>query len=60
MQKKVKLTSVEVDEELFTAFKSTKVIHKTSFKEILDRSIYLFIKDEDFRKKIKSQLDITL
>ena len=58
--KKQKLTSVKVDEELFDSFKIECVKRKFSFQKLADRSLYLYLTDEDFRKKINSQVDLQL
>ena len=58
--KKQKLTSVKVDEELFDSFKIECVKRKFSFQKLADRSLYLFLTDEDFRKKINSQKNLDL
>ena len=58
--KKQKLTSVKVDEELFDSFKIECVKRKFSFQKLADRSLFLYLSDEDFRKKINSQVDLQL
>jgi hypothetical protein len=51
MQKKV-LTSVKVSEDQFTEMKIKMISTKFSLQKLVDRSIYLYLNDEDFRKKI--------
>lgn len=56
----MKLTSVNVHEELFTEFKVLGVRHKMSFQKLADRTLYLYITDEAFRAKIHNQLNLRL
>ena len=46
------LTSVKVKSDLFENFKIECVKRKFSFQKLSDRAIYLFLTDEDFRRKI--------
>lgn len=56
----MKLTSVNVHEDLFTEFKVLGVRHKMSFQKLADRALYLYITDEDFQKRIHNQLNLRL
>jgi hypothetical protein len=49
------LTSVKVQPDLFNAFRVECVKRKFSFQKLADRAIYLYLTDEDFRKKITNQ-----
>lgn len=60
MQKGTKLTSVEVQEDLYMKFKSVAPLHKMTFKKLLDRSIYLYLKDIEFKNKVDSQTEVKL
>ena len=56
----LQLTSVKVHRNLFEEFKIECVKRKFSFQKLADRSLYLFLTDEDFRKKINSQIKLDL
>ena len=56
----LQLTSVKVHRHLFDQFKIECVKRKFSFQKLADRSLYLFLTDEDFRKKINSQKNLDL
>jgi len=54
MSDKQKLTSVKIDEDLFNDFKVECIKRKFSFQKLAERAIDLYMKDEDFRKKVHS------
>jgi hypothetical protein len=51
-EKKQKLTSVKIDEDLFNDFKVECIKRKFSFQKLAERAIDLYMDDEEFRKKI--------
>ena len=55
---KMTLTSVKVQSNLFDDFKVECVRRKFSFQKLADRSIFLYLTDEDFRKKINNQTNL--
>ena len=57
-QKEMTLTSVKVQSGLFEDFKIECVKRKFSFQKLADRSLFLYLTDEDFRKKINSQVNL--
>ena len=59
-KKPMTLTSVKVQSDLFENFKIECVKRKFSFQKLADRAIYLYLTDDDFRKKITNQLNIDL
>lgn len=59
-QKEMTLTSVKVKSDLFDEFKIECVKRKFSFQKLADRSLFLYLTDEDFRKRINSQVNLTL
>tara|TARA_R110001606_G_scaffold73050_8_gene168336 strand:+ start:373 stop:564 length:192 start_codon:yes stop_codon:yes gene_type:complete len=59
-QREMTLTSVKVQSDLFENFKIECVKRKFSFQKLSDRSLFLYLTDEDFRKKINSQSNIEL
>jgi len=56
--KEMTLTSVKVKSDLFEDFKIECVKRKFSFQKLADRSLFLYLTDEDFRKKINSQVNL--
>ncbi|MDA8685557.1 transposase [Robiginitalea sp.] len=58
--KKMTLTSVKVQSELFNDFKVECVRRKFSFQKLADRSLFLYLTNEDFRKQITNQTNIEL
>jgi hypothetical protein len=59
-EKKQVLTSVKIDNELFENFKIECIKRKFSFQKLSERSIHLYLTDEDFRKKIHNHNDLSL
>ena len=59
-KKPMTLTSVKVQSDLFNDFKVECVRRKFSFQKLADRAIFLFLMDEDFRKKITNQTTLDL
>jgi hypothetical protein len=60
MADKSKLTSVKVNETLFDEFKVLCVRTKFSLQKLVDRSIHLYLTDNDYRKKLHSHLNLSL
>jgi len=56
---KMVLTSVKLHENLFDDFKIECVKRKFSFQKLADRSMHLFLTDEEFRKKIMNHTNLT-
>jgi|TARA_B100001778_G_scaffold203529_1_gene168126 hypothetical protein len=54
------LTSVKVQTDLFNDFKIECVKRKFSFQKLADRTLFLYLTDEDFRKKITNQINLEL
>jgi len=54
------LTSVKVKSDLFENFKIECVKRKFSFQKLADRTIYLYLTNEDFRKQISNQTNLEL
>jgi hypothetical protein len=55
-----KLTSVRVGSDLFQEFKEQCVRDKFSLQKLVDRAIFLYITDKEFKKKIESQVNLKL
>ena len=56
----MQLTSVKIPEDLFEQFKIACVKHKFSIQKLTERSMYLYLTDEEFKKQIHNQLDTIL
>ena len=52
------LTSVKVQTGLFHDFKIECVKRKFSFQKLADRALFLYLTDDDFRKKITNQINL--
>ena len=52
------LTSVKVKSDLCIDFKVECVRRKFSFQKLADRSLFLYLTDEEFRKKITNQTNL--
>ena len=59
-KKPMTLTSVKVQSDLFENFKIECVKRKFSFQKLADRSLFLYLTDEDFRKQINNQTNLEL
>lgn len=57
---KQKLTSVKIDEELFTEFKFICLREKFSFQKLASRAIFLYLTDKKFKETIQKQNTINL
>lgn len=55
-----KLTSVKVNGELFEEFKVLCVRTKFSLQKLVDRSIHLYLTDDDFRKQLHNHTNLAL
>ena len=53
----MQLTSVKIPDGLFEQFKIACVKYKFSVQKLTERSMYLYLTDEDFRKQIHNTLD---
>ena len=58
--KDMTLTSVKVKSDLFESFKIECVKRKFSFQKLVDRSIFLYLTDENFRKQINNQTNLEI
>ena len=59
-KKPMTLTSVKVQTDLFNDFKVECVRRKFSFQKLADRALCLYLTDEDFRKQVHNQTNLTL
>jgi hypothetical protein len=58
-KEKLILTSVKVHNQIFEDFKVFCVRTKFSLQKLTDRSMYLYLTNEDFRKQLHNQIDIS-
>jgi len=59
-KKDMTLTSVKVQAELFENFKIACVKYKFSLQKLADRTIHLYLTDEEFRKRIHSHSNLEI
>jgi hypothetical protein len=59
-KKDMTLTSVKVQSELFDDFKIACVKYKFSLQKLADRTIHLYLTDDDFRKKVHSHNNLEI
>jgi len=59
-KKDMTLTSVKIQSNLFEEFRIECVKRKFSFQKLADRTIHLYLTDEDFRKKVHNHLNLNL
>ncbi len=55
-----KLTSVKVSEELFEEFKVLCVRTKFSLQKLVDRSMYLYLTDDNYKKQLHNTTNLQL
>jgi len=51
-------TSLKIPETLYEDFKVTCVKSKMNLQEVVERTLYLYMTDEDFRKRIYNQINV--
>ena len=59
-KKQMTLTSVKVKTDNFENFKIDCVKRKFSFQKLADRSIYLYLTDDEFRRKLTTLTNLDL
>jgi len=52
------LTSVKVNAETFDAFKHLTIQYKFSMQKLVDRAMFLYINNEEFRKQVHNTTDL--
>ena len=55
-----KLTSVKIIKSLFNSFKLATLNTKMTLQKITNRSVYLYMNDENYRDKIETTDDLTI
>ena len=56
----LKLTSVKIEDRLFEDFKISSIKHKFNLQKLVNRSVHLYLNNEDFRKTIHNHTDLTV
>ena len=56
----LKLTSVKIADRLFEDFKVSSIRHKFNLQKLVNRSVHLYLIDEEFRKKVHNHTDLTV
>jgi hypothetical protein len=51
------LTTVRLKEKLFEDFKQISILNKITMRNLLERSMYLYMTDAEFKKNINNQLN---
>ena len=51
------LTTVRLKEKLFEDFKQVSILNKITMRNLLERSMYLYMTDAEFKKNINNQLN---
>lgn len=52
------LTSVRVKEKLFEDFKQTATVNKITMRNLLERAMYLYMTDDEFKRTINNQVGV--
>ena len=60
LKKDEKLTSVKITQPLYDRFKMSAFESNFSFKKLADRAIFLYLTDEEFKKRLHDQDDINI
>ena len=51
------LTTVRLKEKLFEDFKQDSILNKITMRNLLERSMYLYMTDIEFKRNINNQLN---
>ena len=57
---KAKLTSVKILEDLYKSFKSATVNTKMTLQKLTNRSIDLYLTDEQYKQKLETHDNLTI
>ena len=58
--KNLKLTSVKIIDHLFEDFKVSSIRYKFNLQKLANRTVHLYLTDEEFRKKLHNHTDLTI
>ena len=56
----LKLTSVKIADRIFEDFKVSSIRFKFNLQKLVNRSVHLYLTDEEFRKKLHNHTDLTV
>ena len=56
----LKLTSVKIADRLFEDFKVSSIRYKFNLQKLVNRSVHLYLIDEEFRKKVHLDTGLTV
>ena len=56
----LKLTSVKLEEQLFEDFKVASIRKKFNLQKLVNRSIHLYLTNEEFAKQLHTHTDLTI
>ena len=59
-QKETTLTSVKIFKNLYNDYKYMTVNNTMSFQKLVNRSVYLYLNDENFKQKIDETKDLKI
>ena len=51
------LTTVRLQDELFESFKAEAIKNKITMRNLLERAMFLYLTEEEFKRKINNQLN---
>jgi|TARA_B100001939_G_C16815286_1_gene561851 hypothetical protein len=57
-QKETTLTSVKIFKNLYNDYKYMTVNNTMSFQKLVNRSVYLYLNDDEFKQKINETKDL--
>ena len=58
IKSQIKLTSVKIVKDLYNSFRHVSIDKNINLQKLVNRSILLYIEDEDFRKKVDDYIDL--
>jgi|TARA_R110000803_G_scaffold197627_1_gene261195 hypothetical protein len=56
----LKLTSVKIADRLFEDFKVSSIRYKFNLQKLVNRSVHMYLTDEEFRKKLHNHTELTV
>ena len=56
----LKLTSVKLEEKLFEDFKVASIRKKFNLQKLVNRSIHLYLTNEEFQRSLHTHNDLTI
>jgi len=59
-QKETTLTSVKIFKNLYNDYKYMTVNNTMSFQKLVNRSVYLYLNDDEFKQKINETKDLKI